>query len=184
MLDEIPNLKFSISHTTRLPRGTEKNGVEYNFVSKAIFEKMIAEDQFVEFAQVFDHYYGTSRDNIDRALQQGTDIVLDIDTEGASQVKGKFPEAVSIFIFPPSYEALRIRLFHRQSDAPEVITKRLKWAAEVEIHRYQHYDYIVVNDDLDASLETMKSIIYADRARTRRMAPQIESIIKTFGGLH
>jgi guanylate kinase len=182
LLQQITNLKFSISYTTRQPRGTEQNGVEYNFVTPQSFEEMIREDQFIEHARVHEHYYGTAQQDIERAQQAGFDIILDIDTAGARQVKQKLPNSISIFIFPPSYQALKERLFQRQSDAPEVIEKRLKWAAETEIHRFQDYDYVVVNDVLGESLDILKSIITAERARTGRMASQIQSIIQTFGG--
>lgn len=182
LLQQVANLEFSISYTTRQPRGAEQNGVEYNFVTTQTFEEMIRADQFIEHARVHEHHYGTARKDIEEALEAGIDIILDIDTAGARQVKQKLPKAVSIFIFPPSYQALKDRLFQRQSDAPEVIHKRLKWAAETEIHRFQDYDYVIVNDDLEDSFNILKSIVIAQRARTERMAPQIQSIIKTFGG--
>ena len=183
LLAEVPDLVFSISYTTRKPRGNERNGVEYFFVTEPVFEKMIAEGQFVEYAQVFDHYYGTARHTLEAALEPGKDLLLDIDTEGASQVKTKLPDAVSIFIMPPSFEALHERLKRRQLDNEETIQKRLRWASEIEVHRFKSYDYVVINEDLKLSLNLMRSIIAAERCRRERMTQRVENIIKSFGGV-
>jgi guanylate kinase len=183
LLAEVPDLVFSISYTTRKPRGNERNGVEYFFVTEPVFEKMIAEGQFVEYARVFDRYYGTARHTLEAALESGKDLLLDIDTEGASQVKTKLPDAVSIFIMPPSFEALHERLKRRQLDNEETIQKRLRWASEIEVHRFESYDYVVINEDLKLSLDLMRSIIAAERCRRERMTQRVENIIKSFGGL-
>jgi guanylate kinase len=183
LLAEVPDLVFSISYTTRKPRGNERNGVEYFFVTEPVFEKMIAEGQFVEYARVFDHYYGTARHTLEAALEPGKDLLLDIDTEGASQVKTKLPDAVSIFIMPPSFEALHERLKRRQLDNEETIQKRLRWASEIEVHRFKSYDYVVINEDLKLSLNLMRSIIAAERCRRERMTQRVENIIKSFGGV-
>jgi guanylate kinase len=183
LLAEVPDLVFSISYTTRKPRGNERNGVEYFFVMEPVFEKMIAEGQFVEYARVFDRYYGTARHTLEAALESGKDLLLDIDTEGASQVKTKLPDAVSIFIMPPSFEALHERLKRRQLDNEETIQKRLRWASEIEVHRFKSYDYVVINEDLKLSLDLMRSIIAAERCRRERMTQRVENIIKSFGGL-
>src|SRR5882724_10875984 len=183
LLAEVPDLVFSISYTTRKPRGNERNGVEYFFVTEPVFEKMIAEGQFVEYAQVFDHYYGTARHTLEAALEPGKDLLLDIDTEGASQVRTKLPDAVSIFIMPPSFEALHERLKRRQLDNEETIQKRLRWASEIEVHRFKSYDYVVINEDLKLSLNLMRSIIAAERCRRERMTQRVENIIKSFGGV-
>ncbi|MCI0418090.1 MAG: guanylate kinase [Acidobacteria bacterium] len=182
LLQKVPNLTFSISYTTRQPRGEEVDGKEYFFVNEAAFEKMIAEDQFIEYAKVFDHYYGTARAYLERALAEGKDLILDIDTEGAAQVKNKLPEAISIFIMPPSYEALRKRLENRRQDSSETIQKRLTWAGQKEIYRYRNYDYVVVNEDLKQSFDLMRGIILAERCRRDRMTARVQSIIQTFGG--
>jgi guanylate kinase len=182
LLQRVPNLVFSVSYTTRLPRGQEVDGKEYHFVDRGSFEKMIEESKFVEFARVFDHYYGTSRGAIEEVIGCGKDILLDIDTAGASQVRKKIPEAVSIFIMPPSYEVLRERLEHRKQDSPEIIQKRLQWASEKEIYRYQDYDYVVVNDNLSRASELMCSIVLAERCRKECMLHRIKLIIRTFGG--
>jgi guanylate kinase len=183
LLHKVPNLTFSVSYTTRQPRGNETEGIEYHFVTEKDFEAMIAEDQFIEYAKVFDKYYGTANRKVEEALFAGRDVVLDIDTEGAAQVKKKIPESVSIFIMPPSYAALKTRLEKRKSDNEEIIIKRLSWASQVEIYRFRNYDYVVINEDLDLSLELLKSIIFAERCRTERMGHKVESIIKTFGGI-
>jgi guanylate kinase len=183
LLEQVPDLDFSISYTSRNPRGGEKNGVEYFFVSEAVFEKMIAESRFVEYARVFDHYYGTDRSTLEATLQRGRDLLLDIDTAGASQVKAKLPDAVSIFVMPPSYEALHERLRSRQLDNAETIQKRLRWASQVEVDRFKNYDYVVINEDLTVSADLMRSIIYAERCRTDRVAERVENIIRTFGGI-
>jgi guanylate kinase len=183
LLHNVPNLSFSISYTTRKPRGSETDGIEYYFVNEKDFEVMIEENQFIEYAKVFDKYYGTAKHKVEEALLAGRDVVLDIDTEGAAQVKKKFPESVSIFIMPPSYTALKTRLENRKLDNEEIILKRLGWASQVEIYRFRNYDYVVINEDLDLSLELLKSIVYAERCRTQRMGHRVESIIKTFGGL-
>ncbi len=182
LLDKVSDLTFSVSYTTRSPRGAEVNGREYFFVDANTFEMMIAEDQFVEYARVFDHYYGTARSYVERALSEGKDLILDIDTEGATQVKNKLPEAVSIFVMPPSYQALRARLENRRQDSPDTIQKRLDWAGQKEIYRYRNYDYVVVNEDIERSFDLMRSIILAERCRRHRMNEQVQSIIKTFGG--
>jgi guanylate kinase len=183
LLAETPDLVFSISFTTRKPRGGEQNGVEYFFVTESVFEKMIGEGRFVEHARVFDHYYGTAIHTLEEVLMQGKDMLLDIDTEGASQVKMKIPDAVSIFIMPPSFDALHERLKRRQLDNDETIQKRLRWASQVEVYRFKNYDYVVINDDIRLSLHLMQSIVAAERCRRERMAERVENIIQTFGGV-
>jgi len=183
LLVEVPDLVFSISYTTRRPRGGEQNGVEYFFVAESVFEKMIDEGQFVEYARVFDHYYGTARHMLEAVLEQGKDMLLDIDTEGASQVKTRLPDAVSIFIMPPSFEALHERLKRRQLDNEETIQKRLRWASQVEVSRFRNYDYVVINEDIKLFLDLMRSIVAAERCRRERMAQRVENIIRTFGGV-
>ncbi len=182
LLESVPNLTFSVSYTTRQPRGNEVNGREYFFIDETAFKKMIANDQFVEYARVFDHYYGTARVYVERALAEGRDLILDIDTEGATQVQNQMPEAVSIFVMPPSYEALKTRLENRRQDSAETIQKRLDWASQKEIYRYRNYDYVVVNEDLAQSFDFMRCIILAERSRRQRMTHRVQSIINTFGG--
>ena len=160
----VPNLEFSISYTTRPPRGAEKNGCEYFFISRAEFEKMIRDHDFLEHANVFGNYYGTARFFLDKAESQATDLLLDIDVQGAAQIKTKLPEAVSVFILPPNRAELERRLRERSQDSEQVIQKRLK-AARREIENYQKYDYILVNDRLEDSVDTLKAILLAERFR-------------------
>ena len=143
---------------------------------------MISEDLFIEYAKVFDQYYGTARSYLEQALAGGKDLILDIDTDGAAQVKRKLPEAVSIFIMPPSYQSLKTRLENRRQDSLETIQTRLNWASQEEIHLYRNYDYVVVNDDLAQSFDFMRSIILAERCSTNRMNDRVQSILKSFGG--
>jgi guanylate kinase len=182
LLQKVPNLNFSVSYTTRQPRGAEISGREYFFVDQHVFQRMIARDEFIEYANVFGCYYGTAKAYLEQSLAEGKDVILDIDTEGAAQVKSKLPESVSIFIMPPSYEALKTRLETRHQDTAETIQKRLNWASQKEIHRFRHYDYVVVNEDLMQSFDLMRSIILAERCRRKRVSNRVESIIKNFGG--
>ena len=164
LLRRVPGLEFSISYTTRPPRGSEKNGREYFFVDRAEFEKMLAQDQFLEHADVFGHYYGTARRFLEDARQRGLDLVLDIDVQGARQVKCKVPEAVSIFILPPSREVLEKRLRDRGEDDSQTIQRRLHGARK-EIEKYPNYDYILVNDRLDQSTDALIAIVAAERLK-------------------
>jgi len=160
----VPGLKFSISYTTRAPRAGEQNGREYFFVSRAKFENMIRQDDFLEYAEVFGNYYGTARSFLSLAEQEGKDLLLDIDVQGAAQIKSKISEAVSIFILPPNRQELEKRLRTRSLDAEAVIQRRLVTASR-EIENYEKYDYILVNDDLDESVDALKSILLAERRR-------------------
>ncbi|XKM12884.1 guanylate kinase [Orbaceae bacterium ac157xtp] len=153
--------QVSISHTTRQPRPGEAHGEHYHFIDNNQFEKMIADDDFVEYAKVFDHYYGTSKMAIESALKQGINVFLDIDWQGARQVREKMPTAKSIFILPPSLKELENRLFKRGQDSEEVIQKRML-KAKSEMSHYNEYDYIIINDDFDESLQQLSSIIIAE----------------------
>lgn len=158
----VPGLDFSVSYTTRAARGKEKNGTEYFFVSRAEFEAMIARDEFLEHAEVFGNYYGTARHFLNDAQQRGNDLLLDIDVQGAEQIKCKLPGAVSIFVLPPDRRMLEWRLRNRGLDAEETIQRRLITASR-EIENYFKYDYILVNDRLEDSVETLKSVLLAER---------------------
>jgi guanylate kinase len=174
-----PRLTFSISYTTRAPRGHEKDGEQYRFVSRADFEAMIALDEFLEWAEVFGNYYGTHQGILEDARRQGKDLVLDIDVQGARQLKRRYPEAVSVFILAPSRQILEQRLRARGEDKNEVIERRLRDAAE-EIGRYEDYDYVLVNRDLAESDETLRAIVRAERVRRVRMEAEVRPILETF----
>jgi guanylate kinase len=160
----IPDLEFSVSYTTRKPRGNEQNGREYFFISRPEFEARIAKNEFLEYAAVFGNYYGTARRFLEQAEEQGRDLLLDIDVQGAAQIKSKVPDAVSIFILPPNRQQLEQRLRDRGLDSEEVIHRRLLNASR-EIENYRKYDYILVNDRLDESTENLKSILMAERLK-------------------
>lgn len=162
----VANLYFSISYTTRSPRGSEQNGREYYFVSRDEFERMLKADEFLEHAEVFGNYYGTARRFLREAQTRGHDLLLDIDVQGAAQIKTKIPEAVSIFILPPSRDELERRLVRRSHaegvTSDEVIQRRLHTASQ-EIENWTKYDYILVNDRLEESIDQLKAIVLCER---------------------
>ena len=162
LLKLVPDLDFSISYTTRPSRGSEQNGKQYYFVSREEFEQMIRNDEFLEHANVFGNYYGTARRFLREAAEKKHDLLLDIDVQGAEQMKRKLPEAVSIFVLPPDRKTLEWRLRKRSEDAEEVIARRLITATR-EIGNYNKYDYILINDDLEESIENLEAIVLAER---------------------
>jgi guanylate kinase len=166
----VAGLDFSISYTTRPPRGNEQNGREYFFIAREEFERMIHRDEFLEHAEVFGNYYGTAKRFLEKAKQSGHDLLLDIDVQGAAQIKSKLPGAVSIFILPPDRKTLESRLRNRSLDAEKVIQNRLATASR-EIENYMKYDYILVNDRLEESVETLKTILLAERLRGSEAYP-------------
>ena len=179
LLETIPGLMFSVSYTTRAPRGNEKNGENYHFVPREDFEAMIGRGEFLEWAQVFGNYYGTHQGILEKAQEAGRDLVLDIDVQGARQLKDRIPEAVTIFILAPSRKVLEDRLRARSEDREDVIERRLREAA-VEIQKYKDYDYVLINRDLRESDATLGSIVRAERIRRDRIEDQIEPILETF----
>ena len=162
--DIVPNLEFSISYTTRNLRGVEENGREYYFITREEFEKMVRNDEFLEHAEVFGNYYGTARTFLRKAETDGTDLLLDIDVQGAEQIKRKLPEAVSIFILPPNRSELERRLRERGQDDEETIQRRLSTARR-EIENYAKYDYILVNDRLPDSVDLLEAILLSERLK-------------------
>ena len=164
LLRLVPNLDFSVSYTTRPPRGSEQNGKQYHFIRREEFEQMIAANEFLEHADVFGNYYGTARRFLREAEQRGHDLLLDIDVQGAQQIKLKLPEAVSIFILPPDRKTLEWRLRHRSEDSELVILRRLDTARR-EIENYDKYNYILINDKLEESSETLQAIVLSERLR-------------------
>lgn len=179
LLQRVPGLRFSISHTTRRPRGQEREGESYHYISREDFAERIARGEFLEYAEVFGNFYGTHQSELDHARAEGKDLVLDIDVQGARQLKEKLPEAVRIFILAPSREILEQRLRARGEDSEAVIERRLREAAE-EIRNYCKYDYLLVNRRVDDSVETLASIVRAERVRRIRMEEQIRPILAGF----
>ena len=175
VLEELGDITFSVSHTTRPPRTGEMEGRDYFFVDEATFKEMISKGEFIEWARVHGNYYGTSRENVLSNLECGKDVFLDIDVQGARQVREYFPKAVLIFILPPSWQELESRLRGRKSDDEATIAKRLKNARQ-EIAAVREYDYAVVNDDIDTAKEQLISIIVAQRLRMPRLLAQREKI--------
>lgn len=179
LIQQVPGLRFSISYTTRPPRSQECDGKDYFFVSRQDFENRVAKGEFLEHAEVFGNYYGTHSSELDRAAAEGVDLILDIDVQGARQLKDRIPAAVSIFILAPSRQVLEQRLRTRSQDSEPVIARRLHEAAE-EIRNYSQYDYVLVNREVEASVETLKAIVRATRSRRDRMEREIRPILETF----
>jgi guanylate kinase len=180
-LEEVPQLKFSVSHTTRKPRPGERDRVEYFFVSETELEEMIEQDTFLEHARVYGNYYGTSRAFVDEQLSVGYDVLLDLDVQGAAQVKKSYPEAILVFVFPPSLEVLKERLKNRGLDDAGVIDQRLR-IAKKEIKRYKDYQYVIINREIEESLGELKSIIQVSGCRMEKRKELAAEIIKTFPG--
>jgi guanylate kinase len=166
--DSLENLTHSISYATRKPRPGEKDGRDYYFVSQERFRDMVHAGDFAEWAEVHSNLYGTSRRVLDDMVSKGLDVILDIDTQGAKQIKSKYDTAVFIFIMPPSLDILEERLRNRKSDHEDEIRKRMKKARE-EIRDYSMYDYLIVNRDFDRALTELRSVVLAERCRTRLM---------------
>lgn len=206
LLREVPRLHFSVSYTTRTPRGQEQNGREYFFVSREEFQAMISRQELLEWAEVFGYFYGTARRFLEEARGAGKDLLLDIDIQGAAQVKQKIPEAVSVFILPPSRDVLEWRLRHRSQDTEEMIQKRLRDAGR-EIYGYSKYDYVLINEQLERSAACLRAIVLSERwrrpdgsapeakpedaaaarevaetCRIERVRAQIQPILASFGG--
>lgn len=179
LMGRVTGLRFSISYTTRAPRGAEKNGEDYYFVTRAEFERMIDAREFLEHAQVHDEYYGTHQSEIEFARRDGHDLVLDIDVQGARQLRDRIPQAVSIFILAPSRAELEHRLRARSDTREEVIQRRLRAAAE-EIRNCHQYDYLLVNRNVEDGVDTLCSIVKAERVRRARVEDQIRPILETF----
>lgn len=180
--EQMTDLGLSVSHTTRPMRPGEVDGQHYHFVSKSTFESMIAEGAFVEHALVFGNYYGTSKAAVSTVLDKGQDLILEIDWQGAEQVRPLFPKAQSIFILPPSLEALRERLFGRGQDDADVIARRLA-EAEREMQAYPNYDFLIINDDFSQALNQLRCIFESARLRTPRQAEteriRLENLLNT-----
>jgi guanylate kinase len=175
----VPGLSLSRSYTARAARPGEADGVDYNFISRERFESMIAEGAFLEWADVFGNFYGTAQADTVRERAIGRDLVLVIDVQGARKVRARCPEMVGVFVLPPSYEVLEQRLRGRSKDSEAEMQRRLA-TARAEIAAYVEYDYVVVNDELDACVERLRSVVLAERSRLRMMRPKAEQIVESF----
>ena len=178
---QMPNLVYSVSMTTRAPRVGEEEGVSYFFRDKEEFQRLIKEDAFLEYAQVYDNFYGTPKQHVMDLLSEGKSVILEIDIQGAMQVKERFCEAVFIYIVPPSLDILSNRLRDRGTDAADVIDKRLSKASS-ELALAHRYDYIVVNDVLPDAVEKVASILRAEACKIKRNKEKIQYIYKQYGG--
>jgi len=179
LVAKAPHVSRSRSYTSRPPRADETMGVDYNFVSRATFEDMIRRDAFLEWADIFGNLYGTGRQDTQATLDAGIDLVLVIDVQGARQVRQRAPDAVNIFVLPPSFETLKARLRGRNSDTDEEIARRLETARK-EITAIDEYDYVVVNDDVDRCVREIDAVMTAERARRQRRRAAVEPIVRTF----
>jgi guanylate kinase len=180
LIEKTKGIGVSVSHTTRAMREGEQDGQDYHFVDKETFVSMVEQGAFLEHAQVFDNYYGTAAANIEQKLGQGEDVILEIDWQGAAQVRKQLPYAVNIFILPPSLAALEQRLRGRGQDSDEIIARRMR-DAKSETSHYSEYDYLVVNDDFDSALVELKSIVQARRnrysAQSQLLAPLLKELL-------
>ena len=180
LMEQDQGMQVSVSHTTRAMRPGEGDGVDYHFVDHDTFAGMIGEGGFLEYAQVFDNFYGTSEEAVREQMKQAADVVLEIDWQGARQVRQRFPDAVSIFILPPSQEALRQRLDGRGQDSSEIIERRMR-DARTEIAHHPEYDYLIINDVFDQALQELHSVVVAQRLRqsvqSGRLRGQLQALL-------
>ncbi len=179
LVEELPHLRMSRSYTSRAARAGEADGVDYNFVTRARFEEMIAKGDFLEWAPVFGNLYGTCASETETLMTAGLDVVLVIDVQGARQVRARGLETSAVFVMPPSFEVLEQRLRGRSKDSEAEIKRRLQVARD-EVAAFTEYDYVVVNDELPAAVDRLRSIVMAERARLAGMRAQAESIVRTF----
>ena len=183
VLQSLSHLRFSVSYTTRAPRGTERNGVEYCFVDRPKFQSLIRENELLEWAEVHGNCYGTSKKFVDDLLEQGEDVILDIDIQGAHIIRQKRSDAIGVFILPPSYTVLKERLRQRRLDDNAAIERRLKMACD-EIRHYKEYDFLITNENLDNSVQELQSIILSARCRVENRMESAKSILISFGGIN
>jgi guanylate kinase len=179
VLKQVPNLSYSVSYTTRAPRNGEVNGREYFFIDTEQFQKMVAANEFLEWAQVHSKLYGTARQQVLREVSEGHDIILEVDVQGAASVRALLADAVSIFILPPSFEVLKQRLQARGTDSPEELDLRLR-NAPTELKDYSAFQYVILNDDLDRAANQMTAIVHAERARLSRQEARIRRVVEAF----
>ena len=177
LTDDLNHIRVSVSHTTRAMRPGEHDGVNYHFVDRAEFERLNAQGDFLEQAEVFGNCYGTSRSALQHTLDQGHDLILEIDWQGAQQVRKLMPQALSVFILPPSQEALRHRLDGRGQDSEEIIAGRMKEAVSEMVH-YDEYDYVIINDDFDEALEDLKAVFRSNRLLLKKQQQRNSGLLK------
>ena len=180
LLDKTAGLEVSVSYTTRKPRTGEQDGTHYHFVDVPTFERMMTQGVFLEHAKVFENYYGTSRETVAERLQHGVDLILEIDWQGARQVRTFFPDAIGIFVLPPSRAVLEQRLRNRQTDSDDVINRRLRDAVS-DMSHYAEFEFVVINDDFERALLDLRSVVAAQRLRLsasqRRLAPLLPDLL-------
>ena len=175
----VPDLVLSRSYTSRAARAGESNGVDYNFVTRARFEEMVAAEEFLEWADVFGNLYGTCASDTERSLAMGQDVVLVIDVQGARQVRQRYRHTVGIFVMPPSFEVLEQRLRGRSKDSEDAMQRRLRTARN-EVAAFEEYDYVIVNDALEACVDRLRAIVLAERAKLDAVRLEAERIVDTF----
>ena len=180
VLQTVPGVGYSVSYTTRAPRGTEKNGREYFFVDRPTFEELIKRGEFLEWADVYGHLYGTSAAQVEHERAAGRDLILEIDVQGAASIRAKVLDSISVFILPPSFELLRERLIARNTDSAADLERRLKGAPS-EVEQYKFFDYVVLNDDINRASQQLAAIIYAERARRDHQETMLAESLEDFG---
>lgn len=176
LISKLGNLVVSVSHTTRQSRPGEIDGKDYFFISVETFRQMQGENAFLECAQVFDNFYGTAQQTVEDNLTQGRDVILEIDWQGAQQVRKLIPDCISIFILPPSIKVLQQRLENRGKDNADIIARRMRDAV-TEMSHYPEFDYLIVNDDFNVALEALKSIVVANRLKQARQSEELRSLL-------
>lgn len=179
VLKSVPGIGYSVSYSTRKRREGETHGKDYFFVSDEEFKQLMNSDEFLEYAEVHGNLYGTSQKQVEKEINFGRDVILEIDVQGAESIKKRLPESVGIFILPPSFEVLRQRLISRQTENESDLELRLK-NARTEVNCYNDFDYVVINDDKEKALEELKTIIFAERLRGNRQTDRIRDILNTF----
>ena len=180
LVQVVPDLELSRSYTSRTARAGESDGVDYNFVTRARFEEMVAAEEFLEWADVFGNLYGTCASDTERVLAMGRDLVLVIDVQGARQVRQRYGSTVGIFVMPPSFDVLEQRLRGRSKDTEEAMQRRLRTARN-EVAAFLEYDYVIVNDELEACVDRLRAIVLAERAKLAAVKAEAEKIVETFG---
>ena len=179
VLKTVPGVSYSVSYTTRAPRGAEQNGREYFFVTTAVFEEMIRRGEFLEWADVYGYLYGTSRAQVERERAAQHDIILEIDVQGAESIRHLVDDAVTVFILPPSFDLLRKRLVARGTDSSEDLERRLR-GAPGEVEQYKHFQYVILNDDINRASAQLASVIDAERARRERQEAKLKETLADF----